>query len=94
MLAKYAIEYTVPFRRHTAEYQYHCDDSVACEEFLLELLERGCRIRAIRHEGLDLPKATFDKLVKTAAGMLAAKSICASLGISSEEEHFRFGFTA
>jgi hypothetical protein len=33
-------------------------------------------------------------MVKTAAGMLASKHICASLGIKAEEEKFRFGFTA
>ena len=67
---------------------------MACEEFLEELLERGFRIHAIKHEGLDLPKHDFDKMVKTAAGMLASKHICASLGIKSEEEKFRFGFSA
>ena len=39
-----------------------------------------------------LPKADFDKMIKTAASMLAAKSICFSLGISAEEEDYRFGF--
>ena len=67
---------------------------MACEEFLLELLERGFQIKAIRHEGVDLPKADFDKMIKTAAAMLAAKSICAALGIKPEEEHYRFGFSA
>jgi hypothetical protein len=65
-----------------------------CEEFLEELLERGLAIRAIKHEGLDLPKADFDRMIRTAAGMLASRHICASLGIKPEEEHFRFGFAA
>ena len=94
MLAKYTIEYAAQFKRRPEIYHYSGDDPVACEEFLAELLERGYRIKAIRHDGLDLPKADFDKMVKTAAGMLAAKSICTSLGISTEEEHYRFGFTA
>ena len=51
-------------------------------------------IRAIKHEGEDLSKHEFDRIVKTAAGMLASKHICASLGIKAEEEKFRFGFTA
>ena len=51
-------------------------------------------IRAIKHEGEDLSKHEFDRIVKTAAGMLASKHICASLGIKVEEEKFRFGFTA
>jgi hypothetical protein len=71
---------------------YSTDDPVACEEFVEELLERGFVIRAIKHEGVELPKQDFDKLVKTAAGMLASKQICASLGIKPEEQHYRFGF--
>ena len=93
MMPKYNIEYTVQFKRSPEVYHYRSDDPVACEEFLAELLEHGCRIKAIRHEGLDLPKPDFDKMIKTAAGMLAAKAICAALGISTEEEHYRFGFT-
>jgi hypothetical protein len=56
MMPKYNIEYAVPFKRSAEVYHYRSDDPVACEEFLEELLERGYRIQAIRHEGLDLPK--------------------------------------
>lgn len=94
MLPKYTIEYTTQFGRHAQMNHYSTDDPVACEEFVEELLERSLRIRAIKHEGLDLPKPEFDKLIKTAAGMLASKHVCASLGIKPEEEHFRFGFAA
>ena len=66
---------------------------MACEGFIEELLERGYHIKAIRHEGLDVPRADFDKMIKTAAGMMAGKAICASLGLSTEEDHHRFGFT-
>lgn len=52
------------------------------------------RIKTIRHEGVELPRAEFDRVVKTAAGMLVSKRICASLGIKPDEEHFRFGFAA
>jgi len=92
-MPKYTIEYAVPFKRSAEVHHYRSDDPVACEEFLEELLERGYRIKAIRHEGLDLPKPDADKMIKTAGGMLAAKAIRSSLGISTEEEHFRFGFT-
>ena len=67
---------------------------MACEEFVEELLERGFAIRAIKHEGLDLPKHEFDRIIKNAAGMLASKHICASLSIKTDEERFRFGFAA
>lgn len=94
MMPKYNIEYAIHFKRHPEVYHYRSDDPVACEEFLEELLERGYRITAIRHDGMDVSKSDFDKMIKTAAGMLAAKSICSSLGISHEEEHYRFGFAA
>lgn len=94
MLPKYSIEYSVQFGRQSQTYHYAGDDPVACEEFLSELLERGFRIKAIRHEGVDLNRADFDRLLKTAAAMLAAKSLRTALGISTEEEHHRFGFTA
>jgi len=94
MLPKYTVEYTAQFKKHAQTNHYSTDDPVACEEFVEELLERGFAIRAIKHEGLELSKKDFDRIVKTAAGMLASKRICASLGIKAEEEKFRFGFTA
>lgn len=94
MLSKYNVEYAARFKRQCPSYQYYTDDPVACEEFLLELLERNFQIKAIRHDGVELPKVDFDKMVKTAGGMLASKAICAALDISPDEEHFRFGFAA
>ena len=94
MLAKYNIEYSTQFRQHSPTYHYYSDDPVASEEFLSELLERGYRVKAIRHDGIELPRPTFDKMVKKAAGMMAARSVCGALGLSAEEEHYRFGFTA
>jgi hypothetical protein len=94
MLPKYTVDYTAHFRRHTQPNHFSTDDPVACEELVEELLERGYAIRAIRHEGVDLPKHDFDRIVKTAASMLASKKICASLDIKPEEEKYRFGFTA
>ena len=94
MLPKYTVEYHIPFRRHAQVNHHSTDDPVACEEFLVELLERGFRIVEIRHEGVSLPRVEFDKLLKTAAGMLASRHLCASLAIKSEEERFRFGFAA
>ena len=94
MIPKYTVEYTTKFRKHADTNHYSTDDPVACEEFVEELLERGFPIRGIKHEGVDLPKHEFDRIVKTAAGMLASKRICASLGIKAEEEKYRFGFAA
>jgi hypothetical protein len=94
MLPKYTVEYSVHFNRHMQTNHYSTDDPVACEEFLVELLEHGFRICSLHHEGVDLPKPEFDRFVKNAAGILASKHICASLGIDSDEAHTRFGTPA
>jgi hypothetical protein len=94
MIPKYTVEYSPGLCRAPQPHHYGSDDPVACEEFLAELLERGFRIRTIRHEGLELEKPEFDRMVKTAAGMLTAKRLCSALGISAEEEKYRFGFAA
>jgi hypothetical protein len=94
MLAKYNIEYSIQFKRHSTSYHHFTDDPVACVEFLLELLEHHLQVKAIRHEGVEMPKAESDTMIKKAAGMLASKVICSALNISPEEEHYRFGFTA
>lgn len=94
MLPKYSVEYTIGFRRQDFTHHLATDDPVAAEEYLTELLQRGYRIHAIKHEGADLPARDFDRMIKTAAGMLAARAVCTSLGIKPEEEHHRFGFAA
>ena len=94
MIPKYTIEYATQFKKHAQASHYSTDDPVTCEDFVSELLERGFRISAIKHEGVELPKHDFDKMIKTAAGVLASRHICASLGIKPEEEHYRFGFAA
>lgn len=94
MLPKYTVEYSTRFQKHAQPSHYSTDDPVTCQEFVEELLERGFAIHAIKHEGLDLPGHEFNRIIKTAAGMLASKHICSSLGINAEEEKYRFGFTA
>ena len=94
MLAKYHIEYAVPFQRHDQPHHHLTNDPVACEEFLTELLERGFKITGILHEGVALPKVDSDRMIKTAAGVLATKHLCRSLGIDTAEAHHRFGSPA
>ncbi len=94
MLAKYKIEYAIKFHGHTQPHHYLTDDPVTCEQFLSELLDHGFTIASVSHEGVELPRHETDKMIKTAAGMLATKHICASLGIDSAEAHHRFGSPA
>lgn len=96
MLKNYTVEYSLQFRRHhpPQRQQYFTDDPVACEEFIGGLLERGMGLHAIRHDGAELPRVEFDRIVKVAASEAAARMVCTSLGIKPEEERHRFGFTA
>ncbi len=94
MLAKYNIEYAIPFQRHDQPHHHLTNDPVACEEFLAELLERGFKITGISHQGVALPKVDFDRMIQTAAGMLTTRHICRSLGIDTAEAHHRFGSQA
>ncbi len=94
MLKKYSIEYSLHFRKNSPpeHHQYFTDDPVACEEFVQGLLGHGMGLHAIKHEGVDLPKVDFDRIVKIAASEVASKLICTSLNIKPEEERYRFGF--
>ena len=94
MIPKYHIQYALKFGNRLHAQDYATDDPVACEEFLVSILEHGLRITAIRHEGVDLPPKEFDEMIKTAAKTLAAKHVAASLNLNAEEVHFRFGLAA
>jgi hypothetical protein len=94
MLPKYKIEYAVGFHGHEHPAHHTTDDPVAAEEFLCQLLERGFKVKGILHEGVPLARPAFDRMVKTAAGMLATKSVRSALGIDSAEAHARFSFPA
>jgi hypothetical protein len=94
MIAKYHIEYEVELGRHLQTHHFQTDDPVSAEEFLSELLDRSLLITHIRHEGVDLERAPFDRMVKTAANMLMARKLQKCLKLTVEEERFRFGFAA
>jgi hypothetical protein len=94
MIAKYKIEYGIKFHGHIQNHHYLTDDPVTCEQFLSELLEHGFQICGVYHEGVELPKSESDKMIKTAAGMLATRHLGASLGIDTVEAHHRFGSPA
>lgn len=92
MISKYNIEYSLALRGANQTFHYQTDDPVEAEEFVSEALERGFHLISIHHEGVPLSQHEFDKMVKTAGGMVAARLICASLNINSADEHYRFGF--
>jgi hypothetical protein len=92
MLAKYSVEFTISFRRHQISHHYRTDDPVALEEFVVELLEKGYRVEKILREGILLSQHDADKILKTAASLLAAKHLQLSLGIDEAQSRHRFGF--
>ena len=94
MIANYSVEYGQLFRHQIQVSHFFTDDPISCEEFIAELLERGLQVRAIRHNGADLAQADFDRIVKIAASKMASDRICQALGIKTDEEHFRFGFSS
>jgi hypothetical protein len=96
MLKPYTVEYSLQFRKHSPpqHHEFYADDVVECEEFIQELLGRGMGLHAIKHEGADVPKAEFDRIVKIAGSELVAKLVCATLHIKADEERQRFGFAA
>ena len=94
MLAKYSVEFTISFRRHKMSHHYRTDDPVAFEEFIVELLEKGHRLENIFREGIPLPQHEADKILKTAATLLAAKHLRLSLGIDEAETRHRFALPA
>ena len=94
MIPKYHIQYGLKFGNRCHPQDYQTDDPVACEQFLVALLEHGLKVLAIRHEGVDLPPHEFDYMIKAAGAALAAKHIAHSLDLDAEQVHFRFGFAA
>ncbi|RFC44645.1 MAG: hypothetical protein DVB23_002242 [Verrucomicrobia bacterium] len=94
MLAKYKIDYSIPFHNHDQPHHYFTDDPVTCEEALTKMLEHGFKIKTILHEGVELPRHEFDRLIKTAAGILASNHLCRSLVIDKAEANHRFGVPA
>jgi hypothetical protein len=94
MIPKYTVEYSIKLRKHAHSAHQSTDDPVACEEIVAELLDLGFSVRTIKHEGVDLPRPEFDKIVRSAASLLVSRKICESLGLKAEEERFRFGFAA
>jgi hypothetical protein len=96
MIPKYHIEYAIELGGHREPHvrDYQTDDPIACEEFLVAALEAGIKIKAIRHEGVDLTQREFDVLVRNAATTLAAKHVGKSLGLNAEQVHYRFGLAA
>lgn len=94
MLAKYRVECATASHANPSfeqQHDYLTDDPVDCANFLAGLLARGFKSKDVRREGVSLSRIDFDKLIRTAVGLLMTKQICRSLGIERDEADNRFG---
>lgn len=94
MIAKYKVSFDVDPHGRAPASHFSTDDPITCQQFLADLLERKVHIREILHEGVALLPKEFDAMLHSALLQLASRHICASLRITSEEAHVRFGLPA
>jgi hypothetical protein len=61
------------FSKHSPpEHQeYYTDDRITCEDFVENILRHGMGLHGIRHDGIELPKNEFDRIIKVAATHVA-----------------------
>lgn len=94
MLSKFSVDYVALPQHHSRTLTHHTDDPVAAEEFLMHLLAARARILEIRHEGVALPPAQRDRMLKIAAERVASELLRDSLAINAADVRARFGLAA
>jgi hypothetical protein len=94
MLHKFTIEYT----RHPHSTEpagvHRTDDPIEAEEYLMQLLQARSRILSIKHEGVEIGRAQFDRMLKVASERLGSEMLRHALDIDAAEVHHRFGLAA
>lgn len=94
MLSKFSVDYVALPQHHSRRLTHHTDDPVAAEEFLMHLLAAHAKILEIRHDGVALPVAQRDQMLKIAAQRVASELLRESLGLSAADVRARFGLAA
>lgn len=94
MLRKFAIDYVLNAHHPRGVHTHHTDDPVELEDFLMHLLAARVRVLAIRHDGAEMDRAWFDRLLKIAAERIASTLLRESLALDGAEVKDRFGFAA
>ena len=94
MLSKFSIDYVALPQHHSRMLTHHTDDPVAAEEFLMHLLASRARILEIRHDGVAIPSAQSDRMLKIAAERVASELLSSSLGLAAADVRARFGLAA
>jgi len=94
MLYKFTIDYTRHPRSLEPAGTHRTNDPIEAEEYLMQLLHARSRILSIRHEGVEIPRAQFDQMLKIAGERLISESLRHALDIDTAEVRHRFGFAA
>lgn len=94
MLAKFDIDYVIHPQHNKREDTHRTDDPVEAEDFLMTLLSAGARIKAIKHEGIELEPAQTDRMLQVAAERLASRMLGESLDLDAAEVRHRFSLAA
>jgi hypothetical protein len=94
MLHKFAIEYTRHPHSNEPCGTHRTDDPIEAEEYLMQLLHARSRILSIKHEGVDLPQAQFDRMLRIAGERLISEALEHALDIDNAEVRHRFRFAA
>lgn len=94
MTSRFAIDYIAFPIRHGRTFTYNLDDPVEAEDVLMHLLAARARIVAIRHDGAVVTGLPFDRMLRVAAGRIAAALLQESLTLGASEVRDRFGFAA
>lgn len=94
MLHKFTIDYTRHPRTDEPAGNFRTDDPIEAEDYLMQLLLARSRILSIKHEGVDLPQAQFDRMLKVASERLVSEVLRHALDIDAAEVRHRFHFAA
>jgi len=94
MHAKFSVDYIALPQHQKRVLTHHTDDPVELEEFLMNLLAGGARIKEIRHDGESLSRVQFDRMLKVASERMGAIMLQEARGIDAPEVRHRFGLPA
>lgn len=94
MLAKFDIDYVIQPHHNERVDTHRTDDPVEAEDFLMSLLSLGARVKAIKHEGVELDQPQSDRMLRVAADRLASRVLGRALDLDSVAVKHRFGFAA
>lgn len=94
MLHKFTIEFTRHPHSTEPAGTHRTDDPIEAEEYLMQLLHARSRILSIKHEGVELPRPQFDRMLKVATERLSSEMLAHALDIDTAEVRHRFGLAA